>query len=79
MALGRELVKRSQGRDEKTSKGLLKVMKALGGGLGTQGEEEGQMLGMSENARGERTNTSSLSILYVAYLGTVRNPSEYRQ
>lgn len=54
MALGRELVKRSQGRD-KTSKGLLKVMKALGGGLGTQEEEEGQMLGMSENARGERT------------------------
>lgn len=54
MALGRELMRRSQGRDEKTSKGLLKVMKALDGGLGTQEEEEGQMLGTSENARGER-------------------------
>lgn len=54
MALGRELMRSSQGRDEKTSKGLLKVMKALDGGLGTQEKEEGQMLGTSENARGER-------------------------
>lgn len=54
MALGRELMRRSQRRDKKTSKGLLKVMKALDGGLGTQEEEEGQMLGTSENGRGER-------------------------
>lgn len=54
MALGRELMRRSQRRDEKISKGLLKVMKALDEGLGTQEEKEGQMLGTSENARGER-------------------------
>lgn len=54
MALGRELMRRSQRRDKKTSKGLLKVMKALDRGLGTQEEEEGQMLGTSENGRGER-------------------------
>lgn len=54
MALGRELMRRSQRRNKKTSKGLLKVMKALDGGLGTQEEEEGQMLGTSENGRGER-------------------------